>query len=40
VSPVYVVGKHPKLVAFSRLNCCGADPWALAAIGWSRRIHQ
>jgi len=21
------------LVAFSRLNCCGADPWTLAAIG-------
>jgi len=28
------------LVVFSRLNCCGADPWALVAIGWSRRIHQ
>jgi len=28
------------LVVFSRLNCCGADPWALAAIGWSRRIYQ
>jgi len=27
-----------QLIAFSRLNCCGADPWA--AIGWSRRIHQ
>jgi len=28
------------MVAFSRLNCCRADPWALAAIGWSRRIYQ
>jgi len=28
------------MVAFSRFNCYGADPWALAAIGWSRRIHQ
>jgi len=26
------------LVAFSRLNSCGADPFA--AIGWSRKIHQ
>jgi len=24
------------MVAFSRLNYCEADPWALAAIGWSR----
>jgi len=24
------------LVAFSRLNCCCADPWVLATIGWSR----
>jgi len=22
-----------KMVAFSRLNCCRADPWVLAAIG-------
>jgi len=29
-----------KMVAFSRLNCCGANPWALVAIGWSTRIYQ